>query len=316
LKSTSAANLLKSRSQSAGFPSLISGYYDYNEDQNYPTTRYYYDGQMMVEDDYTVEGQYEPVVTVMRYGIGARGIDFLAKSVDGGAETKGFPLYDGHGNMIATLSRGASTPYFSVGDLRTYDVWGSVRSGSTTGDPKQRYCANLGHIQDDESGLIYMRARYYEPWTGRFVSEDSGHAGNNWFTYAANDPVTAVERSGHSPESETLMFYGALFKLVGVFLMTGGLVWEFACFPSAVMQIVEASGEYNAVMELMRVFDQGKKTSKYAAFKDQIRFLKDSFLYKRNFNATRGTVAGALLALLGYSLVCRGELIQQEAEGY
>ncbi len=57
----------------AGFPSPISGYYDYNEDQNYPATRYYYDGQMRVEDDYTVEGQYEPVVTVMRYGIGARG---------------------------------------------------------------------------------------------------------------------------------------------------------------------------------------------------------------------------------------------------
>ncbi|KAA0239949.1 MAG: hypothetical protein EDM74_02415 [Armatimonadetes bacterium] len=65
---------------------------------------------MRVEDDYTVEGQYEPTVTVMRYGIGARGIDFLTKSVDGGAETVGFPLYDGHGNMIATLGRSSAVP--------------------------------------------------------------------------------------------------------------------------------------------------------------------------------------------------------------
>ncbi|NOG39942.1 MAG: hypothetical protein HND43_11225, partial [Armatimonadetes bacterium] len=52
----------------------MSGHYDEIQGQNLPTSRYYYDGQMMVEDDYTVEGQYEPVVTVMRYGIGARGI--------------------------------------------------------------------------------------------------------------------------------------------------------------------------------------------------------------------------------------------------
>ncbi|GIK32239.1 MAG: hypothetical protein D8M22_09040 [Armatimonadetes bacterium] len=100
----------------------VSGQYDENFAENLPTSRYYYDGQMMVEDDYTVEGQYEPVVTVMRYGIGARGIDFLAKSVDGGAETVGFPLYDGHGNMIATLGRSENSPYFGVADLRSYDV--------------------------------------------------------------------------------------------------------------------------------------------------------------------------------------------------
>ncbi len=48
-----------------------------------------------------------------------------------------------------------------------------MRAQQNAGDPKLRYCANLGHNQDDESGLIYMRARYYEPASGRFVSEDS-----------------------------------------------------------------------------------------------------------------------------------------------
>ncbi|KXK15168.1 MAG: hypothetical protein UZ18_ATM001001618 [Armatimonadetes bacterium OLB18] len=100
----------------------VSGHYDENLAENLPTSRYYYDGQMMVEDDYTVEGQYEPVVTVMRYGIGARGIDFMDKRVDDGPETKGYPIYDGHGNMIATLGRSESSPYFGVADLRSYDV--------------------------------------------------------------------------------------------------------------------------------------------------------------------------------------------------
>ena len=178
----------------------VSGHYDENLAENLPTSRYYYDGQMMVEDDYTVEGQNEPIVTVMRYGIGARGIDFLAKSVDGEAETVVFPLYDGHGNMIATLGRSESSPYFGVADLRSYDVWGAVRSGSTTGDPMQRYCANLGHVQDDESGLIYMRARYYEPWSGRFISEDPAKHGANYATYCDNLPTHKVDSSGAIPE--------------------------------------------------------------------------------------------------------------------
>ncbi|QOJ13108.1 MAG: RHS repeat-associated core domain-containing protein [Chthonomonadaceae bacterium] len=132
----------------------------------------------------------------MRYGVGARGIHFMTKRVEAGEEIRGFPLYDGHGNMIATLGRSESSPYFGVADLRSYDVWGAVRSGSTTGDPKQRYCANLGHVQDDASGLIYMRARYYEPWSGRFISEDPARDGFNSYVYCLNIPTVFVDESG------------------------------------------------------------------------------------------------------------------------
>lgn len=211
-----------------------SGYYDEIQGQNLPTSRYYYDGQMMVEDDYTVEGQYEPVVTVMRYGIGARGIDFMDKRVDDGPETKGYPIYDGHGNMIATLGQTQGSPYYSLADQRSYDVWGSVRSGSTTGDPKQRYCANLGHVQDDESGLIYMRARYYEPWSGRFISQDPTLFGHNWFSYARNDPMSYADANG---QSWTNILGGALAAL-GMMYAAGAIatLWgknPFMFFSSA-----------------------------------------------------------------------------------
>ncbi|MBL1153285.1 MAG: RHS repeat-associated core domain-containing protein, partial [Armatimonadetes bacterium] len=113
-----------------------------------------------------------------------------------------YPIYDGHGNMIATLGQTQGSPYYSLADLRSYDVWGAVRSGSTTGNPRQRYCANLGHVQDDESGLIYMRARYYEPWSGRFLSEDSLKAGFNWYIYAQSNPIRFVDVSGQEPLPE------------------------------------------------------------------------------------------------------------------
>ncbi|MBV6457231.1 MAG: hypothetical protein HONBIEJF_00338 [Fimbriimonadaceae bacterium] len=170
-----------------------SGHYDDITSVDMPTTRYMYDGSSCYEDDVSVTGQAR---VVTRYALGARGQDAIYQKVGTADETASYPLYDGHGNMVATLARSTSTPYYSVSNNRLYDVWGSVRSGSSTGNPGQRYCANLGHRQDDESGLIYMRARYYEPGTGRFVSEDPAGDGKNWYVYCGNNATNAVDRTG------------------------------------------------------------------------------------------------------------------------
>lgn len=177
-----------------------SGYYDAIWAQNRPTTRYYYDGQMACEEDYTNGSTH----TTTRYGIGARGVDYIAKTAS--STTVAYPLYDAHGNMIATVNTSGT-----LADGRYYDAWGNViGSGSATGEPKGRYCANLGHVQDDESGLIYMRARYYEPWSGRFVSEDALKAGTNWFSYAFQNPIGKVDPDGEFPVEEVLKWLSGL----------------------------------------------------------------------------------------------------------
>jgi len=72
-------------------------------------------------------------------------------------------------------------------------VWGERQTGTLqTG---KGYCANLGH-QEDETGLVYMRARYYEPTTGRFISEDPARDGVNWYLYADGNPVNRVDPTG------------------------------------------------------------------------------------------------------------------------
>lgn len=55
---------------------------------------------------------------------------------------------------------------------------------------------------DSETGLYYMRARYYDPASGRFSSEDPiGLAGGiNPYVYAGNNPVTYRDPSGVSTE--------------------------------------------------------------------------------------------------------------------
>lgn len=54
---------------------------------------------------------------------------------------------------------------------------------------------------DSETGLYYVRARYYDPQIGRFVSEDPiGLAGGiNRYSYVLNDPVNQRDPSGECP---------------------------------------------------------------------------------------------------------------------
>ncbi|MEQ1821694.1 MAG: RHS repeat-associated core domain-containing protein [Fimbriimonadaceae bacterium] len=180
-----------------------SGTWDANYAQNRPTTRYFYDGQMPIEEDYN-PATGGGVTKVTRNALGARGIDMISVTTSSGSNTK-YPVYDGHGNCVATLAKAGSS--YSMGDWRAYDVWGSVRSGNATGDPTKRYCANLGHQADDESDLVYMRARYYEPASGRFVSQDPGRDGKNLFAYCKNEPINNVDFSGK--------FYWALIQVAG-----------------------------------------------------------------------------------------------------
>ena len=49
---------------------------------------------------------------------------------------------------------------------------------------------------DTESGYIYLRARYYDPAIGRFVSEDPALDGYNWYVYCGSNPIRYVDPTG------------------------------------------------------------------------------------------------------------------------
>jgi len=105
------------------------------------THNYYrYDGQMGMQDVEVKPG----VLNITNYGLGARGVDIGSTNGD-----VWYPVYDGHGNMVATLSKSGSG--YNVSNRRSYDPWGNLRLGSIYTEPTVRYCANLGHKPDDES---------------------------------------------------------------------------------------------------------------------------------------------------------------------
>jgi len=78
---------------------------------------------------------------------------------------------------------------------RKYDVYGLVRAGGS-GTSRHKFVGSLGHTSEDETGLIYMRARWMDPSLGRFISEDSARDGANWFEYCRGNPVNAVDPDG------------------------------------------------------------------------------------------------------------------------
>ncbi len=56
-----------------------------------------------------------------------------------------------------------------------------------------------GRELDSESGLYYYRARYFDPQTGRFISEDPiGFAGrdSNLYRYVINNPINSLDPFG------------------------------------------------------------------------------------------------------------------------
>ena len=82
----------------------------------------------------------------------------------------------------------------------TYDAWGKILS--TTGS----LAATLGTIQpfryrgyvyDVETGLYYLRSRYYMPIRDRFLNADTLLRGN-MFAYCNGNPIILSDKTGYS----------------------------------------------------------------------------------------------------------------------
>src|SRR5512146_1184278 len=95
--------------------------------------------------------------------------------------------------------------------MRKYDAWGQYRNDTAplASEPKLGF---TGHQYDPETGLVYARARYYDPEMGRFLSRDS-YEGSlseapslHRFAYAWMNPLRYWDRSGHAvcPGNDTL----------------------------------------------------------------------------------------------------------------
>lgn len=133
-------------------------------------------------------GQYSSTGSVIaHYGLG---MGLAARSDPSGTSSYGF---DGSGNVVSV-----SGPSGTVTDTYSYLPYGSPASSptGTTVNPF-RFEGQFGLIQQPTAGLYRAGVRFYDPGTGRFISQDSKLASApNPYQYAANDPIDKVDTTG------------------------------------------------------------------------------------------------------------------------
>ncbi|MEL7315828.1 MAG: RHS repeat-associated core domain-containing protein, partial [Cyanobacteria bacterium J06559_3] len=141
-----------------------------------------------------------------------------------------------HGNDLISQHRGTEKGFYhtdSLGSVRlltdalgnvantyVYDPYGSVTNQSELQQNAYRF---TGEQFDPELGNYYLRARYYNPATGRFVSRDPFEGilrrplSLNDYPYAEGNPVNAIDPTGEVPVIVYAALAGAAIAVAGRF---------------------------------------------------------------------------------------------------
>ena len=155
---------------------------------NNVATNYYYNGSVLIG---LVKGS-----DTLRFSYDAAG---LVQAVDHNG-TYYYYLRNGQGDIVKLIDGSGNTVV-----EYSYDSWGKPLSctgtlATTLGALNPfRY---RGYVYDEETQWYYLKSRYYDPETCRFISADvylstgQGVLGHNCYVYCLNNPVNGIDRNG------------------------------------------------------------------------------------------------------------------------
>ncbi len=168
---------------------------------NGETTIFVWDGDQLVME-LTKSGK------VKKRYIRGNDLIFADKGTDnasGEASGKQYYVTDPHGNVVQLTDETGN-----VIKTYEYDSFGNEIKPDSKDDNPFRYC---GEYYDKETEEIYLRARYYQPEMGRFLTRDT-YTGEedeplslHLYTYCENDGVNSVDPSGHKAIKSNLKKY-------------------------------------------------------------------------------------------------------------
>jgi RHS repeat-associated protein len=110
-------------------------------------------------------------------------------------------MYNGHADVTSLITADGT-----IAASYYYDAFGTITEQSGDVDNSITYA---GYQYDNETGLYYLNARYYDSKIARFLSEDTyrGHASDplslNLYTYCANNPIMYWDPTGHEMVTKT-----------------------------------------------------------------------------------------------------------------
>jgi RHS repeat-associated protein len=201
------------------------------------TKRYYYCGNFPIATSLASTSG----TTFKRFAVGLRSVDAIYDS--NGAL---YPIYDVGGNQKALLSRSGVSSY-SVAAWKAFDAWGNLIDG--VHDDTAGFGASAGYGYSSDHTLIQMPGRWYEPETGRFLSEDPHGDGKNWYVYGHNAPVTGSDPSGHSWNISQMAYWlGILASMSAIGMLFSAMNSKFT---AADREMMILSALYAANLAIM-----------------------------------------------------------------
>lgn len=177
-------------------------------------TYFVYDGRNVILEytDPDSVGGPQPAAVSMRYLVGP-GVDQVMAQDSGGGQTRW--LLEDHLGSVSTIVDNTG----AVVDRLAYDSYGNVVAESNpAASSRFRYASRE---YDAETGLVYNRARYYDPGIGRFISQDPLGLGGqdfNVYRYSENNPITKTDPVGLQTLARGL---GGSFGGIFAFLLSG-----------------------------------------------------------------------------------------------
>ncbi|WP_139490061.1 RHS repeat domain-containing protein [Brevibacillus dissolubilis] len=171
------------------------------------------------------------------------------QDMSGTVTKEGFYYPNSHGDIVYVKDKSGVT----LNEYQ-YDVWGNITSQRESMSNPFKYS---GEFYDPETKLYYLKARYYDPNVGRFITEDTykGQVSNphslNLYTYGWNNPLKYNDPDGHNP---------ALIFLIGVIVRVAA--------PVVVKQVTKNAGKITKMLANNSSKSGTKKTINGGKFGD------------------------------------------------
>ncbi|MFZ5968225.1 MAG: S8 family serine peptidase [Bacillota bacterium] len=134
------------------------------------------------------------------------GLNLITRKAD---NEKAYYMYNAHEDVTALTDASGNV----LGTYQ-YDAFGNIREKTYEKPNPYTYA---GYRYDEEMGLYYLNARYYDPKIARFITEDT-YRGSladplslNLYTYVSNNPIKYYDPTGHKQDE-----YGAKVETVGL----------------------------------------------------------------------------------------------------
>jgi RHS repeat-associated protein len=162
----------------------------YEKTVNGETINHVWDGNQQIVADVIDNQFYEADCYI-------RGTNLVAKYNYWNGKKTEYTYYtqNAHGDVVNLTDKDGK-----VTKRYRYDAFGVEKNIDENDANAFRYC---GEYYDKETATVYLRARYYDPDIGRFMSRDSVTGKNedplslNLYTYCANNPIYYSDPTGH-----------------------------------------------------------------------------------------------------------------------